>query len=90
MALVMIRHIQVNPRLFESDRYDQIFTVEEVNRLVMGGMPFRDAYHKVAQSLKEDTYTACKTVTHTHSGSIGNPEWDKIDKKMKAAQALFL
>ena len=90
MALVMIRHIQVNPRLFKSDKYDQIFTVEEVNRLVMDGMPFRDAYHKVALSLKEGTFMACKTITHTHSGSIGNPEWDQIDKKMEAAQALFL
>ena len=44
MAQLMISHIRVNPHLFVSNRYDQIFTVEEVNKLVKEGMPFRDAY----------------------------------------------
>ena len=52
MTLLMIRHLQVNTTLFEGGKYDQIFTVEQVNKLVQQGVPFRDAYHEVARSLQ--------------------------------------
>jgi argininosuccinate lyase len=49
-----------------------MFSVEEVNRLVAAGMPFRDAYKKVGLDIENGKFTAQKSVAHTHEGSIGN------------------
>ena len=47
MATFMLGHMQVRRDIVSDPRYDYLFTVEEVNRLVLGGMPFREAYRKV-------------------------------------------
>ena len=49
-----------------------LFTVEEVNRLVLGGMPFREAYKKVGLEVQDGTYRPVRAVSHTHAGSINN------------------
>lgn len=90
MTLLMIRHLQVNTTLFEGGKYDQIFTVEQVNKLVQQGVPFRDAYHEVARSLQDGSFKACRLIEHTHCGSIGNPAHKEIDTKMKRALSHFL
>jgi argininosuccinate lyase len=46
--------------------------VEEVNRLVNEGMPFRDAYKKIGLDIEEGNYNYSTQLTHTHEGSIGN------------------
>jgi len=63
--------------------------VESVNRLVLNGIPFRDAYRQVAASLKDGSYKALKDIRHTHTGSIGNPAFDRVDEKMKNALSSF-
>ena len=55
-----------------------MFSVEEVNRLTLEGMPFRDAYKKVGLDIEEGKFNAVKEVHHTHEGSIGNLCNDKI------------
>ena len=56
--------------------------MEDVNRLVMNGMSFRDAYKQVGADLMADNYTPLKTIKHTHEGSIGNLCLDEIREKM--------
>ena len=56
----------------EDERYAHLYTVEEVNRLVAEGMPFRDAYRAVGESLRGGDYTPNRELHHTHEGSIGN------------------
>ena len=72
MAEFMLAHIRVNDSIVDDPRYDYLFTVEEVNRLVLEGMPFRDAYRKVGLEVRDGSYRPNRSVDHTHAGSIGN------------------
>ena len=47
MTAYIINKIQVNEHILDDPKYDNMFSVEDVNRLATGGMPFRDAYKKV-------------------------------------------
>lgn len=71
MADFMLHHIRVRKDIIDDPRYDYLFTVEEVNRRTLGGMPFREAYRTVGMEVQEGTYKPHKEVNHTHAGSIG-------------------
>ena len=49
-----------------------MFSVEEVNRLTLEGMPFRDAYKKIGLDIAAGQFVPNKDVHHVHEGSIGN------------------
>lgn len=83
MASFMLEHIQVNTDILSDPRYDYLFTVEDVNRLALGGMPFRDAYKTVGMQVQRGEYRPTKSVHHTHEGSIGNLCSDRIAAKMR-------
>lgn len=83
MASFMLEHIQVNTAILSDPRYDYLFTVEDVNRLALGGMPFRDAYKTVGMQVQRGEYRPTKSVHHTHEGSIGNLCNDRIAAKMR-------
>lgn len=83
MASFMLEHIQVNTDILSDPRYDYLFTVEDVNRLALGGMPFRDAYKTVGMQVQRGEYRPTKSVHHTHEGSIGNLCNDHIAAKMR-------
>jgi argininosuccinate lyase len=72
MADFMLKHIIVKDNVLDDDKYKYLFTVEEVNRLVLRGVPFRDAYKEIGQSVENQTFTTDKVVEHTHEGTIGN------------------
>lgn len=72
MTHLMFSNVQVQPDILQDDKYQYIFSVEEVNKLVLAGMPFRDAYQKVAADLSKGQYVPEREVHHTHEGSIGN------------------
>lgn len=82
MASFMLEHIHVNTDILSDPRYDYLFTVEDVNRLALGGMPFRDAYKTVGMQVQRGEYRPTKSVHHTHEGSIGNLCNDRIAAKM--------
>ena len=67
--------------------YDYLFTVEEVNKLVQEGIPFRDAYKIVGGKVGEGAFVPNKEVVHTHLGSVGNLALDRIKAKMEKANA---
>ena len=72
MASYIVDKMQVNEHILEDSRYDLMFSVEEVNRLVLEGIPFRDAYKKVGLDIEAGRFVPVKEVRHTHEGSIGN------------------
>ncbi|MDR2147547.1 MAG: argininosuccinate lyase [Tannerella sp.] len=72
MTTRMMNEIVVNEHILDDGKYSPIFSVEEVNRLVREGIPFRDAYKKVSLEIESDNYQPNKNVHHTHEGSIGN------------------
>ncbi len=82
MADFMLSHINVRDHILDDSRYDYIFTVEDVNRLVVAGVPFRDAYRQVGMAVQNKTYKSTREVSHTHTGSIGNLANDRIAAKM--------
>jgi argininosuccinate lyase len=82
MTILLIDRIEVNPNIIEGEPYKYLFSVEEVNKLVEKGIPFRDAYRKIAEEIMTGSFHAETRVNHTHEGSIGNLCNDKIAKKM--------
>ena len=82
MATYMLGEIRIKEDILEDTRYNYIFTVEDVNRLVGEGIPFRDAYRKIGMEVQNGTYKPNKEIHHTHLGSIGNLATEQIRKKM--------
>lgn len=80
----VIETIEVQQDLLHNPIYDNLYTTEAINALVVKGMPFRDAYHKVAQSVKAGTFNRnVEGIAYTHEGSIGNLCIDEIREKIK-------
>jgi len=90
MTLLMLDNIRVNKNILDDPKYEYLFTVEEVNRRVLAGMPFRDAYKEVGVEVNEGRFKAGREVSHTHKGSIGNPATKDISDKFDAALLLFV
>ena len=72
MVTHMMREVKVNEHILDDDKYSLLFSVEEVNRRVLAGVPFRDAYKQVGLEIEAGNFVADKHVHHTHEGSIGN------------------
>ncbi len=71
------------------EKYKYIFSVENVNKLVMDGLPFREAYRKVAEDIRDGHYTPSDHISYSHEGSIGNLCNDKISEKIKQRIQMF-
>ena len=89
MADFMLAHIIVKDNITDDARYDYLFTVEEVNRLVLSGVPFREAYRKVGEEVQNGSYRPVREVHHTHLGSAGNLATAEIAAKMAEVMKIF-
>ncbi len=72
MANVMLGEIRINETAIDDERYDYIFSVESVNKLVLEGVPFREAYRKVGLEIEAGNFSPDRRIDHTHAGSVGN------------------
>lgn len=72
MATFMLQNISINKDILNDPKYAYLFSVEEVNRMVLDGTPFRDAYKQVGAAIEKGDFNPDKQVNHTHEGSIGN------------------
>jgi argininosuccinate lyase len=73
MFRFMLQHIDVNPNILkDDDRYQYLYTVESVNKLVQQGKSFREAYRMVGKQVLDGSYQPEKKIFHTHEGSLGN------------------
>lgn len=72
MLKLMLDHIEVNKEILNDPKYDYLFSVEVVNKMVSQGVPFREAYQTIGEAIEHGTYMPLKEVRHTHEGSIGN------------------
>ena len=100
MATFMLQNITVNTDILNEPKYAYLFSVEEVNRMVLNGTPFRDAYKQVGAAIEKGEFKSNKQVNHTHEGSIGNLgnkeitasfnkllkgfDFEKVDKAIKS------
>ena len=83
MADFMLSNLQVNEQILEDEKYNYLFTVEDVNRLALEGVPFREAYRTVGMQVQRGEYQPTREVHHTHEGSIGNLCTAEIREKME-------
>jgi argininosuccinate lyase len=89
MTRLMLSNIEVKQNILSDDKYKFLFSVEEVNKLVLDGMPFRDAYRKVGLDIEQGDYHPARDVKHTHEGSIGNLCLPEVNVLMESAIAGF-
>jgi argininosuccinate lyase len=83
MLAVMIDAMQVKKEIVNDERYQLLFSVEAVNKLVQEGVPFRDAYKQVGLSIEEGRYQWKEPLQHTHEGSIGQLCNEKIAANLR-------
>ncbi|SFW63126.1 argininosuccinate lyase [Cellulophaga fucicola] len=77
-----LKEIRINETILEDPKYDYLFSVDTLNELVLGGMPFRDAYKKMGKEINEGTFSPKKDIKHTHQGSLGNLCLQEIRNKL--------
>jgi len=89
MAKFMLENISVREDILDDSKYDYLFSVEVVNKMVLSGVPFREAYKRIGMDIEEGKYVADKAVSHKHEGSIGNLCTDEITALMDNVSEQF-
>lgn len=89
MLALMLSNMQVRDNILADDKYKFIFSVEEVNRLVQQGVPFRQAYQQIGKDIAEGNFEPTGTIRHTHEGSIGRLCNDEIREQMQQVMSRF-
>ena len=89
MAGLMLSNIEIKKDILADEKYKYLFSVEEVNKLVNTGMPFRDAYKKVGLDIEAGNFKYDTLVKHTHEGSIGNLCTPEIKRQMQTIAESF-
>ena len=89
LAELMLKNTEIKKDIMSAQKYQLAFSVEVVNKLVLSGVPFRDAYKQVAYDIKEGKFKPETNIHHTHEGSIGNLCNDQIDRKFAEVSASF-
>ena len=78
-----LKDIQVNTAILDDTKYDYLFSVDALNKMVKKGIPFRDAYKKMGEEIEKGNFKPKKDVQHSHEGSLGNLCLQEIHDKMK-------
>ncbi len=85
-----LNEIKVRKDILSDEKFNDLFTVEEINKLVIKGIPFRDAYKKVGNEAGKKSFHPEKNISHTHEGSISNLCNKEIKKLMEIVAARIL
>lgn len=89
IANLALKNIEIKDDILDDEKYKYVFSVEEVNKEVLSGKPFREAYKSVGEKIKNGTFTPKKEVKHTHQGSIGNLCNEEITEKFERILKAF-
>jgi argininosuccinate lyase len=89
MTGLMLSNVEIKKDILADEKYKYLFSVEEVNKLVNTGMPFRDAYKKVGADIDAGNFKYDTSLHHTHEGSIGNLCTEEIKKQMQKIVSSF-
>jgi argininosuccinate lyase len=89
MAGLMLSNITIKENILADDKYKYLFSVEEVNKLVLQGVPFRDAYRQVGLDIEAGQFTYSPELHHVHEGSIGEPCNQQVAGMMQRVLASF-
>ncbi|HKZ64807.1 MAG TPA: argininosuccinate lyase [Chitinophagaceae bacterium] len=83
MAGLMLSNIEIKTGILNDEKYKYLFSVEEVNKLVAEGIPFRDAYKQIGLDIEMDNFSYSTDINHSHEGSIGNLCTAQIKEQMQ-------
>lgn len=83
MASLMLSNVSIKEDILADDKYKYLFSVEEVNKLVLQGVPFRDAYKQVGVAIEGGEFKHSTEVKHVHEGSIGHLANEQIAAMMR-------
>lgn len=86
MTGLMLGTIEIKKDILSDEKYKYLFTVDEVNKLVIQGIPFRDAYKIIGQKVEDGSFTPSlsgEVGRGLHEGSIGNLCTGEIKKQMQ-------
>lgn len=89
MMQYVMNRVEINHHILDDETYQYIYTVEEVNKKVQAGVPFRDAYRQVASDIDMGRYRPGRDHSYTHLGSVGNPGIAEIEVKLAKAFGEF-
>jgi len=86
-----IQVMEVRDGLLDDKKYDPLFSVEVLNKLVNEGVAFRDAYQIIGNQIQAGTFSFQReALQHTHEGSIGHLCLDEIVFEMKQTAEKFV
>lgn len=87
---LMLSNMKVKENILTDEKYKYLFSVEAVNDLVNKGVPFREAYQQVGNSINKGEFEYdLQQLHHTHEGSIGNLCNEEITSEMNKVLAKF-
>lgn len=89
MTSYMLSEVQINEHILDDEKYIHLFSVEEVNKKTLAGVPFRDAYKQVGLEIEAGSFKPEKDIHHTHEGSIGNLCNEHIKLLMQETLSMF-
>lgn len=89
MSKLMLRNIKIKENILDDEKYQYLFSVEEVNNLVLAGVPFREAYKKVGMDIEAGNFGGKYEINHTHEGSIGSLNIKEVENMMQSVIAQF-
>ena len=91
LSIIMLSNIEIKTNILADEKYKYLFSVEAVNELVNKGLPFREAYQQIGNVIEKGNFEFDykKGLNHTHEGSIGNLQNEKIKDAMKKVVAKF-
>ena len=89
VTTLALKKIEVRKDILGEKKYEYLYSVEEVNRLVLKGISFRDAYKTIGMNIENDNFTFDKNISHTHEGSLGNLCNNQIKQKMNKIYQQF-
>jgi len=80
----MLHGIKIREGILDEKKYNSIFSAEAANRMVMRGIPFREAYRTVASGIEGTLFDKTTPDDYTHVGSIGNTCTSEIVSRAEA------
>jgi len=82
MLIYVLPHMEIRSDALADEKYNALFSVDNMAELVENGMPLRDAYHQVKKSITAGTYQPARDRQPQHLGSWGNLGTDRILAKV--------
>ncbi len=84
----LIPALKVNAEATTAASTDELYAAHQAYVFVQGGMPFREAYRKVAQQIQDGTFAPDRAaLTATHLGGAGNLALDDLAADLSVARA---